>query len=283
MPVNLTGSIEVVPIVPSTIETVDVGFFNWVNKTLDVHVKNPDKFEKVKVVWSGQERVFQIKQDKDLRDNVGTLVLPLISIERTGFVKDPAFKGSVFAHIPPNEDYRGGSIEITRQINQNKTAAFGRRDAVKKTGQITFKLSPKTRKVVYETISVPMPIYITLTYEVKLRSEYQQHMNQMIQPFESFTGGINYFCFENQDHKYEGFIQSDKTLNNNFSDMTNDERRFETTIFIKVLGYLIGADINQKTPNAVRRENAVEFKFNREVTVFLDKLENEFGGHYREH
>ena len=38
-------------------------------------------------------------------------------------------------------------------------------------------------KIVYESISIPMPVYVDVTYNLILRSEYQQQMNEMLTPF----------------------------------------------------------------------------------------------------
>ena len=58
--------------------------------------------------------------------------------------------------------------------------------------------------------------------------------------------------------------------------MDDEERRFETSIDIKVLGYLIGEGDNANRPKFSVRENAVEVKIPRERTVFGDIPE--YGG-----
>ena len=54
--------------------------------------------------------------------------------------------------------------------------------------------------------------------------------------------------------------------------MTTEERRFETKIDIRVLGYLIGEGQNQETPKFSIRENAVEVRIPRERVVWDDPL-----------
>ena len=44
-----------------------------------------------------------------------------------------------------------------------------------------------------------MPVYIELVYSIKLKSEYQQQMNQMTTPFFTKTGGINYEMIERDE------------------------------------------------------------------------------------
>jgi hypothetical protein len=118
MPANL----KEIPFMPSTLETIDYAIYNWLNDELDLHTTTQDGFEKVPVIWAAAERAFQVKRDKDLRDQDGTLILPLITIERTSVVKDLSRKGTAWANIPPVNDEKGRSITIARRIKQDKTA-----------------------------------------------------------------------------------------------------------------------------------------------------------------
>jgi len=54
---------------------------------------------------------------------------------------------------------------------------------------------------------------------------------------------------------------------NSVADMGDDERMYQTAIEVKVLGYLIGSEHNQKTAQIVERENAVKVKLPRERVI----------------
>jgi hypothetical protein len=263
---------KVIPLVPSTLEDIDGSFFNWIEEKLDIYASTNKGWEKVPIIWVSAERSFQIKNKKEIRDKSGTLILPLITVERSSMVKDPSRKGSYWANVPPVDDYKGGSITITKRINQNKTLNFANADSYRKKKQINFPR--KNDKVVYQTISIPMPVYVDITYLLTLRTEYQQQMNDITSPFITRTGGINHFILERNGHQYEGFIQADFSPTNNVSNMTQEERKYETKITVKVLGYLIGEDKNQETPKIVIRENAVEVKIPREKVIFGDIQEH---------
>jgi hypothetical protein len=105
-------------------------------------------------------------------------------------------------------------------------------------------------------------------------------MNEIIVPFVTRPGGVNYINLVNSGHRYEGFVQQDFAQSNNSSDHSNDERKFETNIKIDVLGYLIGDDKNQVKPNFVYRENAVEVKIPRERVTLGEVPEHEGGEYY---
>ena len=81
---------EDIPLIePSTLETIDYAFYEWVDKSMDIHVDTNKGFKKVPVIWVSAERAFQIKRDKGLRDGKGVLKLPLITVERKAMKKDP--------------------------------------------------------------------------------------------------------------------------------------------------------------------------------------------------
>ena len=95
-------------------------------------------------------------------------------------------------------------------------------------------------------------------------------MNEMLSPFITTTGQINNFFIESEGHKFEGFLDGDYTLNNNVADLGDEERKYETKIDIKTLGYIVGEGKNQEQPKIVVRENAVEVKIPRERVILGD-------------
>ena len=255
---------------PSNLENIDLSIFNWVNDKLNIFATSNRGWEKVPVIWTAAERAYQSKRSKDLRDKEGALILPLITVERTSIEKDLTFKGSLQSNIFPRNDYKGGSVELDRVINQVKTKNFQNADAKRDYGQINFKVAKKNDKIVYTYRSIPMPVYVTVMYKIMLRAEYQQQINELAQPFMVATGGINAFIMRERGHRYEGFMQTSYTQENSVADMSDKERMYQTTIEIKVLGYLIGGGDNQKTPQIVERENAVKIKLPRERVILGD-------------
>ena len=88
---------------------------------------------------------------------------------------------------------------------------------------------------------------------------------------------------ERDGHKYEAFIQGDFGTANNVSSIGMEQRNYETTIRIEVLGYLIGDDVNQESPKIVIRENAVDVKMPRERVIYGDIPEHiDKRGFYKE-
>jgi hypothetical protein len=259
---------------PSTIETIDMGLYNWVDNVLNLSTITNDGYKKVPVIWLGAERSFQIKKDQLLRDGDDRLKLPLISVTRESITKDPTFKGRFQAHYNEQKDYKGGVVTITRRIQQDKTRNFTNADISKllKDSRETGPQLNNKHKTVYQEITIPVPSYVTVMYNVTLRTEYQQQMNDLVTPFIAKTGNINGFFFEQEGYKYEGFIEPSFSETKNVKDLGDDERMFETDVQIKVLGYLIGEGKNRERPKVTIRENYVKIRVSRERVITGDKI-----------
>ena len=269
-----------IEVAQSTLEDFDYAVFNWLNDDMDIHTTTNRGWKKVPVIWVAGEKVHQAKKDQRLRDTSGALILPLVTVERTGFVKDKARKGTAWSMLPEVNDEKGGAITIARRIKQDRSSAYANAKGKRKP-PINFR-TEKNAKVVYETLSVPMPVYVEATYTISIRCEYQQQMNDMVQPFVTRPGGPNHIIIKHNGHRYEGFIGQDFTSENNVADMGESAREFQTKIEFKVLGALIGHGPNQEKPKVVIRENAVEVKFPRERVQLQDEAEHTTNKKYRE-
>lgn len=277
---------------PSSLETIDGAMLNFIDKTLDLSITTNEGFEKVPVLWVSAERAYQLKHNKDLRDAEETLILPLVAVNRTSVTKDPTYKGTIYANLYPERDPKGGTITIARQISQKKTAEFQNAFASRKLGPNrnvptknfnTNKRNMSTQRVVYETITIPIPTWVKVLYEITIRTEYQQQINELIRPFITVPGNSRTPArIANEGHYYELFIQGDFSNGSNQAALGTAQRNYETTINIEVLAYLVGEGENQEKPTIVRRENAVEVKLGREKTIFGEIPQDIKDGFYRE-
>lgn len=289
---DVASKLKEIEIMPSTLETIDGAMLRWVDEELNLSVTTNEGFKKVPVLWVSAERAYQLKHNKSLRDTEQTLILPLITVNRASINKQPTNKGTVYANLYPIGDARGGTINVARRLNQKKTAQFQNALAARKygpnkdvTGNMTNtnKRNMSIQKVVYETISMPIPTWITVNYEISLRSEYQQQINQLINPFITIPGNSRMpkrISYEN--HFYEVFIDGSFNNGSNKAALGMERRNYEQTVNIEVLGYLIGEGENQEKPKIVVRENAVEFHLSREKVVFGDIPDNINDGFYRD-
>ena len=280
--------LEEIELQPSGLETIDRAMLRFINVELDLHLSSNEGFKKVPVLWTTTERAYQVKENEELRDKHGTLILPLITITRTSVSKEPGYKAIPYAHMYPNQDAKGGTITVARQINQKKTAEFQNAEANKRYGvngqvrsrRYNSKENPAgPQKIVYDTITMPLPTWVKVNYEIALRTEYQQQMNDLQRPFFTISGNSRMpQRITAQGHAYEAFIDGSFTDNSNQTNLGMEQRNYETIINIEVLGYFIGEGENQKTPAIVKRQNAVEFKFGREHAVVGDIPESRGDG-----
>lgn len=278
---------------PSTIETIDFAVFEWLNEKMNIHSTTNEGWRKVPVIWTSAERAHQIKNDQDIRDSSGMLKYPIITLERATINKDPQKKGSVPANIRDINDEKGGTITIARRIQQDKTSNFQNADLNKLLGanqnikrgnsrtlqnkaglyELRDQRSLSNKKVVYETVTIPIPVHVIVMYNIFIKTEYVQQMNEIITPFFTKNGNTRSIILNKDNHRFEAFMNGDFTQENNYSSLNEERKVYGSKISLEVLGKLIGSDVNQDRPKIVIRENSVEFKFARESVVFGDQIE----------
>ena len=267
-------TLEEVGMLASRIEDIDYAIVSWLKEDIDLSTITNEGLKRVPVLWQTPERAFQIKNNKDLRvpddHSSSAITLPVITIERTGIIKDPANKGSFQAHLySDKKNGRTGRMVIAKRIKQDKTRNFAVVGNTRTNSDgARQKFFPRAnKKVVIETLSIPIPIYVNLDYKIIVKTEYQQQMNDLTQPFMTRTGQINSFVMRRNGHLYEAFIDQGFSQSNNVANLGEDERQFTSEVNIKVLGYLIGEGNSDDRPIVTKEESIVEVAFPRESVV----------------
>jgi hypothetical protein len=252
-----------VPRFKSSLEDIDFAVYKFLDNTMDIQANTNKGFKKVPVIWSAAERAHNIKDDGINRDSTGMIILPVVSVERKGVKKEEKSRVIPFSKLDPVNDLKGGFLTINKVIKQDKTRNFANADAYRRAGQNNFPLYKKGKngKIVYETITIPIPIYVTVSYDFVIRTEYQEQMNDILTPFIRVSNGHRRVMLEHNSNQYEAFIGEDYTSSNAVVNYESNERKYETTISMEVFGYLIGDEKNQKRPRVVRREKAVQISF----------------------
>lgn len=236
------------PLEPNTIETVDGAFLDYVEK-LNLFCDTINGRTKVPVIWSSAERSYQIKDNPNFRDKNGSLIPPIISLERVSITKDPTKKGSFQAGVSPKND----RYYITKLLNQDKTSNFANADTKRKSGQLNFITSKKNKKIVYQHIELRMPVYVTVEYKINILTNYQTQMNELIQPFIALTAQ-NYFVIKKDDYRFEAFMDQSFSQDS-IAELGEEERKYKSTITVKVLGQIIGEGSNKEGRTAEIMEN----------------------------
>jgi len=271
-----------VPFYKSELEDIDYALFRFVDENLNISTNTNKGFKKVPVVWAGSERAHSIKNTNLDRDKIGMVKYPIITIERSSVNKNIKKRTIPYAQVDPVGDLKGGTITVNKIINQKKTSAYANADSFRLHNQENYPRHKKGRndmvqnsKIVYETITLPLPVYVELGYKIYLRTEYQEQMNDLLTPFIRVSNGHRRIKLTHNRNIYEAFINEEYTMTNKIINYESNERIYETVVGVEALGYLIGDGNNQKRPRVVRRENAVDVRIARE-RVIIDTDDGEF-------
>ena len=268
------ATLKEIGMLASDIENIDYSLMSWMKEDLALSTMTNEGFKTIPVLWQAPERAFQVKNQKELRDDNGAITLPVISVERTNITKDPARKGGFQAHLysvpgePKNKkgalNGTTGRMVIGRRIKQDKTRNFAVAQANRNRSNLPanqLNFPRVNKKVIIQTLSIPIPVYVNVDYKITIKTEYQQQMNGLMTPFITKTGQINSFVMKRNGHLYEAFVDQNFKHNNNMSNLNEDARMFTSEINIRVLGYLMGEGETDDRPIVRIDENLVEVTF----------------------
>jgi hypothetical protein len=152
----------------STIEDIDYVITSWLKEDLQLSCKTNEGYTEVPVLWQAPERAYQIKNKKELRDSDSALKLPLISIERTAH------------YYSVDKNGRAGRFVIAKKIVPDKTRNFAVAAGTRTNneGKKQRYFPRVNKKIVIQTISIPIPVYVNVEYKISIKTEYQQTTNE---------------------------------------------------------------------------------------------------------
>lgn len=253
------------------IEDVDVALFNLFDKEINLVVGGQDSnsLKKVPVVFAAGEKWALLKNGKPIRDKTNTLILPLITIMRTGVSQDISQDISgrginqqtgeiIIRRRLDNKVDRSYQNLINRLliINQENVAVSGSLPVLdnqpttsREIGQLSEVESTKSgalllsnkKNNIFETITIPSPQFYTATYEISAWTQYTQHMNQIIEKLmASFLPQAQSWKLTTE--KGYWFIANVEggsfNIETNFDDMSTSERFVKCNITVKVPAYV---------------------------------------------
>lgn len=254
----------------STFETIDMALYTWLNETLDIHATTSDGIKKVPIVWFSRERAYQIKQEKDNRDDNGFLDFPQIELARTTISLTNKADSPIPGLFRPGIDYKNNQHGFWKKVNQEKTANFANATSQRVYGQPTFKF--KNNEIVNDYVFTPYPSYYDISYDVLMKAIYIQQINEMMAPLQRIIVPYNttVLTIKYNGFKYEAFVEKAVNFTSNSPDVGEVEKIYEAKFTIKVLGYTNTSLANQVTPNIVVRDGPAKIRIQRERTIFGD-------------
>jgi hypothetical protein len=262
-------------VIPSCgLEDLERALFDMFDKELSFEVTQPktSSMKKVPVLFSSGEKWAMLKGNRGIRDKTDSVILPLISITRTSIEQDVTndITGRGINHqtaeilikrqlSSADREYQNliNKLYIKNQLN----VAVGHDEAI--TGQLSTKreigslsndpdvikgglMISDRLKNVWEVITLPSPQFYTAKYSIIFWTQYQSHMNEMIEKFFSslLTPGN---CLKLETPKGYWFIA---TLDGgtfepdtNFSDQAGQERLIKYKFSMSVQGYFFATNI----------------------------------------
>jgi hypothetical protein len=245
------------------IEDFDYVIYDWINEDLNIFADTQTGWRKVPIIFAAPESFVFSKENPEARDQNGTLNYPIVSVEKKTVSKPNQHDGNMAVNQwgPPRP---GGAIEIAQKISQYTNSKFMNKNSYNDTGFSNRKYKDKNN--VYQIISIPQPSFIEVSYEITIVSNFHQQLNQIISPFITKYGNINYFSKERNGWSYELFIEEQFSQESNVADFSTEERLFKSKMQIKVKGYILEKE-NSDTANVFIRETALEFKFKKEYVL----------------
>jgi hypothetical protein len=251
------------------IEDVDRAVFKLFDEQIPLFFKSKENTKRIPVIFATGERAFILRRQKPLTDRHGALILPLVSILRSGLEQAPTAGG--FGVGPGN-----GTMEISRRkfvdsidvFNEtNSEGLLNQANVVNSNKHLGPSLRNYRRNVsgpviknqfsspVTEIISMPSPRYFSATYEITFWAQYLQQMNDMLEAVMS-TYNINpaksFRLESDKGYWFVGFVADALTGDLNFDSMTEAERIVKYNFSISVNGYIINPEFPGSL-NLVRR------------------------------
>jgi hypothetical protein len=276
------GKAEHVDYQSITIETIDGAINDWFDTTVDAHVSysNGDR-KKVPVVFSSGERWVTSRQRKGMRDENGVLILPIISVKRTGV--NPVASMSTLGTETPR-------LQISKQIS-------GKTNNLQNLNKFRSPTKTMDDPIVFEVTSIPFPDRSILNYELVIQTQYITQMNTILEkmfheldlqktfvaPFDNHHRhpkiGVD---FESREPINYGYVVGyfDSTLNeNSIEEFTDQERIIKYTTSFTVPTTL-QLDPEGEKPSVTVEKTSFGLTFGDESVKFVDdplEMEEIFG------
>lgn len=205
------------------------------------------------VLMATGERFALAKRLKPFRDKNGVLILPAISIRRTGIEQQGGdlFPGELVIkrrHDVTDGDYQ--SLINTLNLRHMSTPPTSLRGNVGSAAELPSlkegmllddKPGALRNNHVYEVISIPFPQMFTATYEIVFWTAYTQHMNYLIDTLlaNQLSPGKGFYLKTDKGYWFASTLDPTLSAQDNFDDITDQERIIKYSATLTVRGYLL--------------------------------------------
>ncbi len=262
---------ELTKIDPITIETVDIALSDFFKFRVASRVKDHEnKLKKVEVVWAAGERWKMIRNNK-MRDEHGTLVLPLLSIARTLIDRSPQQRlpGIEVSEMVISKDLHPRTNVINNMIKVLKGGV----------------LKEEEKRKIYEITTIPFPDFAVLHYEIIIWSQYEQHQNEMLEKFFDTLDLQQSFVISTEDPNFDrgniqfserkspkgiwfvGYLDPSISNQSNTSEFSGQERILKHSFTITIPSYFI---LQPQGKEQFIRKNYSSYKTNFKIETIVN-------------
>tara|TARA_A100001015_G_scaffold181831_1_gene202386 strand:- start:3627 stop:4901 length:1275 start_codon:yes stop_codon:yes gene_type:complete len=268
---------------PCGIEDIDRAVFKLFDEELPLYFTRKGNTEKIPVIFATGERAFILRRNKPLTDKSGALILPLVSVMRSGLDHEATANGF---GVGPGD----GNLIIAKRKHKESIDFFNRTNAEGLQNQNNIvnekkHIGPSIRGYrnntripmvenaplapVTEIISMPSPRYFSATYDITFWAQYLQQMNGMLEAVMSSYTHNQSRSFKIETDKgywFVAYVDSGLTGDLNFDSMTDAERIVKYNFSISVNGYIINPKFPGSQTLLRRTLSAPEISFDTSTT-----------------
>ena len=264
------------------IEDVDRAVFDLFESQIPLFSKAKGETKRIPVIFATGERAFVLRRNKPLTDKNGALILPLVSILRSGLDQGPTAGGFGVSpgdgvleisrrkyvdsmDIYKEENYEG-LLNQSNVVNSDKHSGPSKRNYRRNLGGAI--INNKGEVPVTEIISIPAPRYFSVTYDITFWAQYLQQMNNMLEAVMS-TYNINpsrsFRMESDKGYWFVGYVDQAFNGDLNFDSMTEAERIVKYNFSISVNGYIINPDFPGSQSTLRRTLSAPKISFDTKL------------------
>jgi len=224
------------------IQDIDQAIVNSYEQDLRIQVRG----RQVPVVYATQERFAQKQKKKGLRDDNNVLILPLISVRRTGIELIPHY-------------YREQANNADKIVLKQRPATIKNTKTRLKYGN-GYSAMKIDKPVVQEYVTTAYPQFYQFRYEITLWSSYVSDMNRMQeQLLEKYRG-----YYDIVGYRFYGEVEGAMEDISNVNDFTADERIIKSRYNVRLEGFIHDHD------EVEIKRSLQTFSFDTEISVDLD-------------
>lgn len=258
--------------VPScTIEDIDRSVYSLFKEQIPLYFTLKKKQQRVPVIFATGERFAILTRRKPLRDEAGKIILPLISIQRSGLEQTTTGQGGgqtqpiVIKRRLSEEDPLYQNL-INRMGLQNQDNVASPQRTMPAPGQVATRRKNSIDKEmwlqpdadprhIYEVITLPPTRFFRATYEITFWCDYTQQLNSLLSAVMMSYQNKHGRTFRLETPKgywFVGQVGESISSGNNFDDFSEDERLVRASITMEVNGYTIEPG-SEGLPKGVRQ------------------------------